>query len=382
MEIITIIAFVLVLVALIFIGVDFYLGFKTWFSRIRIGSVQDDQKYYALILNKCNKWFVKTPTVKLTDNHRLVLLDILKGDYKRSTIQHWQKAGLLLGLMEDRSSDTSLNIADLLDKTHPQQIPSECDYVIYAYALLKGANDAERIKYKPYFDSVYAMIVELKKQYQVVPYKSFTGSYMFVDTIGFICPFLALYSVVYGVSPAWDLALNQIRAFNTYGMYPNTSLPVHTYNEQTKMHAGLFGWGRGMGWYAIGLIDVWDVMSPNDVHYAEVTRWVTSFANMILSVQRPDGSYGWNVLVADSRADSSTAVMLTWFLIGASKLPELNIPCQNAIDKSIQYLKSVTRRDGALDFCQGDTKSIGVYSQTFDILPFAQGYLLRILNNL
>lgn len=37
--------------------------------------------------------------------------------------------------------------------------------------------------------------------------------------------------------------------------------------------------------------------------------------------------------------------------------------------------------DGALDYCQGDTKGIGMYSNIFRRMPFAQGILLKLINN-
>lgn len=40
-----------------------------------------------------------------------------------------------------------------------------------------------------------------------------------------------------------------------------------------------------------------------------------------------------------------------------------------------------TRKNGAVDFSQGDTKDIGVYSSNFDILPFTQGFAIRLINN-
>jgi unsaturated rhamnogalacturonyl hydrolase len=43
-------------------------------------------------------------------------------------------------------------------------------------------------------------------------------------------------------------------------------------------------------------------------------------------------------------------------------------------------LQKVTRRNGAIDFSQGDTKGIGMHSQRFDILPFTQGFVLRTFN--
>ena len=47
------------------------------------------------------------------------------------------------------------------------------------------------------------------------------------------------------------------------------------------------------------------------------------------------------------------------------------------IEKSLEKLQSFTRRDGSLDYCQGDTVEVGVFSQRLDIMPFAQGMLLR-----
>ena len=41
---------------------------------------------------------------------------------------------------------------------------------------------------------------------------------------------------------------------------------------------------------------------------------------------------------------------------------------------------SVTKKNGEVDFSQGDTKDIGVYSVLFDILPFAQGFALRAIS--
>lgn len=37
-----------------------------------------------------------------------------------------------------------------------------------------------------------------------------------------------------------------------------------------------------------------------------------------------------------------------------------------------------TRRSGEIDFSQGDTKGIGIYSQTYNIMPFTQGIVTRL----
>ena len=41
-----------------------------------------------------------------------------------------------------------------------------------------------------------------------------------------------------------------------------------------------------------------------------------------------------------------------------------------------------TRMTGAIDWCQGDTKGIGVFSQMYDTMPFAQGMALRAVHGM
>lgn len=79
--------------------------------------------------------------------------------------------------------------------------------------------------------------------------------------------------------------------------------------------------------------------------------------------------------------DSSATAVLAWFYAGCAELFE----CKNyerVAKRSINKLMSVTRITGALDFCQGDTKGIGIFSQTYDIMPFAQGMTLRALRKI
>jgi hypothetical protein len=45
--------------------------------------------------------------------------------------------------------------------------------------------------------------------------------------------------------------------------------------------------------------------------------------------------------------------------------------------KCMAKLRAVTRITGALDWCQGDTKGIGIFAKKFGVMPFAQGFLIR-----
>ena len=63
-----------------------------------MGWLTDLNLWNAKVFEITLKWLKNTPTIKLTDNNRLILIDIVKGNYKRSSIQSWQEAALLLGL--------------------------------------------------------------------------------------------------------------------------------------------------------------------------------------------------------------------------------------------------------------------------------------------
>jgi unsaturated rhamnogalacturonyl hydrolase len=376
----------IILIVLI-IGIDVVPQFNTWQSRIKIGQFASQSDWRAKVFETSKKWLFNTPTIKLTDNSRLIIIDIIKGNYKKSAIQHWQEAALVLGLIEEYKSSQSETTKVILTNYCDGKIdatgnwknqPTEIDGVILGYALLSlpWMNTA---KNKPAFDQLYQLILSLKGEDGTIAYKKHSKNFRYVDTIGFICPFLVKYGVTYNNEEAIDLALLQIAEFNKYALLHNTFIPSHTYNLQSKLPVGLFGWGRGLGWYAIGLIDSWNALPE---HHPAKKQWdenVVQFAKMAMRFQQKNGGWHWLIANASSRFDSSTAATLAWFLTNAATLPELHNEATISAQNALQFLQKVTRRNGAVDFSQGDTKGIGIHSQEFDILPFTQGFVLRTL---
>lgn len=368
--------------------IDLVLQFNTWQSRIHIGRFVSTNLWQDKVLLKSVKWLRKTPTIKLTDNTRLIFIDVLRGNYKRNAIQDWQQASLVLGLNQYflATSDEKIKrelqyfIATKIasDGTWKQQ-PKEIDSVILSYAFL-NCTFIDHHKNKPSYDFIYHLILNLKGSDGTIAYRKHVDNYRFVDTIGFICPFLVLYGLKFDKAEAIDLAVKQITTFNENGMFPNKNLPCHTYNITTKLPVGLFGWGRGLGWYAIGLIDAWRILPDENPNKIVLEKSVVAFAKMALQFQNDNGSWSWIVLDKTSRMDSSTTATLAWFFANAAIMDSIAVDCISAKEKALDYLKSVTRRDGAIDFSQGDTKAIGIHSVEFNILPFTQGFCLRTIN--
>jgi unsaturated rhamnogalacturonyl hydrolase len=370
---------------LIFFLTDFYFFFKVWSARIKIGRYSSQTEWKNKVLSKSLKWLMNTPTIKKSDNNRYILVDILNGNYRKVAIQYWQQAALILGLIEEYKASQNPEIMNKIDsffnstlsKENGWKKPiTESDGVILAYAFLK-IDWINHNEYKKAYDEIWQLMLDLKGEQQTVAYKKKNAKYRFVDTIGFICPYLVEYGQKFNVPEAIDLAIKQIEEFNQFGLLNDTFMPCHTYTTETKIPTGLFGWGRGLGWYAIGLIDLWKALENTHPKKQVVTIWVEKFAKMAMQYQRKNGSWGWIIMHDNSRSDSSATATLAWFLTNAASIPSLETACKQSTEKALHYLMKVTRRDGAIDFSQGDTKAIGIHSQEFDILPFTQGFALR-----
>lgn len=380
--------FLLITLIVIVILIDIIPIFKDWLGRIHIGRYDNKNIWNKLITEKAVSWLNDTPKIKVTDNTRLIVLDMLKGNYTKSAIQHWQEASILLGLSEylknKEDHRTENEIVKFLNNKFDStgqwtQKPVHVDGAILAYAVMK-LDFIETDTYRKALDYTWEMIKEHIGEEGTVEYRKFMPSYRYVDTIGFICPFLIAYGTKYNKGECIDLAVKQIKEYERYGMLERYSIPCHAYKVDNKIPLGLYGWGRGLGWFAIGLIDSWIELPTDSKYKSELEESVIKFAKAIMNFQQETGSWNWTVTRNESRADSSTTATLGWFLINASKIDGISKECLDSTTKAINYLMSVTRRTGEVDFSQGDTKDIGVYAMLFNILPFTQGFCIRMIN--
>lgn len=218
-------------------------------------------------------------------------------------------------------------------------------------------------------DNMYKLIISKLGKDGTVMYRNATVDYRYVDTIGFIAPFLTWYGLKYDVKYAIDLAVLQIKNFEKYGMLQN-KIPVHAYQIHTLNPIGIYGWGRGMGWFVIGTLETCDILPDTHSDKNDLKIILEKIAETLVQYQKKDGSFSWSFMTPDERSDTSATAVFAWFFKKMNKF-------QNA-ENALSYIKSVTRRDGTIDFSQGDTKAIGVYSQSFNRLPFTQGFVVRI----
>lgn len=368
---------IIAVAALVIWGVDFYHYLVNRYCRYHIGRWPDTQAWQQAVIHRAIRWTVKTPTVKITDNNRYLLLDMLQGRYRSSTIQSWQTASLFLGLEHIGTPQCKVAVqkaaSKLLDKQGMFRVkPTNVDCGMLAYSLLKST-DAGRIR--PAMDFAAQLILSRVAEDGTLVYVNDVKSdERYVDTVGLACPFLACYGVTYGKPEYVSLAVKQLRAFSAYGLERNTSLPNHAYSASSKLPLGVYGWGRGAGWYTLGLIDTYREL-PDGADKQWLKGQLRNVADSYLRFQRSDGGFGF-IMQLQKGYDSSATAAMAYFYRECAAIFD-NKAYTNTADRCLDKLRSVTRVTGAIDWCQGDTKGIGIFAQTFDIMPFAQGLALR-----
>ena len=368
-----------IIITMIIFLTDFYYYLIDRYSRYHIGRWDNDE-WQKAIEKICIRWSKRTPTVKLTDNKRFILLDMINGKYRNNTIQSWQIASILLGLYESNNVKSKNSVKSSINKILTKDgnwkyKPKSVDCGMLSYAILKSTKDVEKIK--PAMDyMVYIIEKNICNDGMVTYTNNIHTQERYVDTLGFICPFLMLYSKCYSSPKHAELALGQISSYNKFGLLENTYIPNHAFSSYNKLPLGVFGWGRGVAWYVISLIDTY--LEMDDVYEKEKLKLdIKNAADSYLKYQRKDGGFGC-IIQNSETYDSSITAVLSYFYSKCYDIFGKYIYLR-ASNRCLEKLKSVTKISGKIDLCQGDTKGIGVHSQTFDIMPFAQGFALRTI---
>lgn len=366
------------------VSIDLVKNFILRFNKYHIGRETDMHVWRTKIDHVVCKWIERTPSVPVSDSTRLVGIDMLRGTYKSATTQHWQEAGLLLGAIAMSKADDSLfssSIKTFLNRTFNENgmwrtPPEHIDGAMLAYAVMKIPGIDLQV-YKKSFDFMVDKLFAMVGVNGTVMYRKNYATIDFIDTIGLVCPFLALYGETFKNERALDLAVKQIKAYADNAALQSEFLLPHCYDFSAHIPLGVYGWGRGMGWFAIGLTDTLNELGSDHSRRAEIVPFIKILADSLLKFQRSDG--GWNAFFTHDFwiGDSSATSMLGWFLLFAYD-ESGDRRYYESVERGVRYLMKVTQRNGVLDYSQGDTKDIGLYSLRFEKMPFAQGMCLRL----
>ncbi|MEI6578078.1 MAG: glycoside hydrolase family 88 protein [Eubacteriales bacterium] len=393
----TILTILLIILAAVFFAflLDIIPLFWRWISRIHIGQWENREKWKTAAEKLLLYQLKHTPAVPVSDNTRLTIIERLKGRYKSKNLQNWQEAALLLGaneIFKHEAIDGQLKYF-INSKISPESGEwlaehKKIDIAMLAFAVLSSpASDKQKIK--PAMDNTAKMLLSLSEKSGTVPYNNSLTDVRFVDTIGIICPFLIKYGIVYQREKTILLAIRQIEEYIITGIHPDLKLPVHCFDMKSQAPLGIYGWGRGCGWFAVGLMDSYLALSPKEpgrikstFFEAQINEMKKYLMNQMIHLaegltrfQMDSGAWGRQVFINEAGESSATA-MIAWFMGRMFALTGDDIYKISA-DSAERFLISSTRLNGLVDFAQGDTKGIGFYSARLDAMPAAQGFAVR-----
>ena len=199
----------------------------------------------------------------------------------------------------------------------------------------------------------------------IIPY-AVNGTEVLVDTIAFLCPFLARLSRMTGESIYKELSVRQIKAFMEHGIDTTNGWAYHGFNINTKQSIGRSGWGRGVGWLLLGMTDTYIEL---DAHYPDVT-WLKSkieqLVDKLSQSQCDNGHWSTDFSNTESETDSSLTAIVAYSLARLStKAPALAEKCNNMLTRALAALDAATDTDGWILHASGEAQGICRYSNSY-----------------
>ncbi|MBO5209437.1 MAG: glycoside hydrolase family 88 protein [Lachnospiraceae bacterium] len=198
------------------------------------------------------------------------------------------------------------------------------------------------------------------------------NGYVFVDSIGLTCPFLYGYGRVFEKSDSMELAVKQIANFLAYGMDAATGLPYHGYDVASGTKYGIIGWGRAVGWLLRGMTGC----MTTDYGLELLREPYLALMDAVLSYQRKDGYFSWQLQAMEGPADTSATGMICvalqegirrGFLQGGSYA--------QVLEKGIRAVRKSTKNGKVYD-CSGECEGFSQYPQRYGAYPWALGAAL------
>ncbi|MCF8378744.1 MAG: glycoside hydrolase family 88 protein [Bacteroidales bacterium] len=152
---------------------------------------------------------------------------------------------------------------------------------------------------------------------------------MWLDGLYMGSVFYARYGVEFNEPESVDDAVNWVILMEEKARDPKTGLLYHAWDESKEQawankETGLSEhfWGRGMGWYAMALVDILDY-TENHARRNEIIEITKRTAEAVVKFQDPKSGVWYQILDQGTREgnylEGSVSAMFTYFLLKAVK---------------------------------------------------------------
>ncbi len=235
------------------------------------------------------------------------------------------------------------------------------DQVIFGTAALELYLIYQEDKYLNFSHKIFSFLDQIYNQDGIIRYRP-NSEFLFYDTIGMIIPFLVKYHEITNNTKALSIAKDQMELYIKYGVDKETYIPVHGFHINTKIKVGSANWGRGIGWYLLGLYALHNYDGSFNTEYKTIIKQLQNISM---------GENNWSQFPSTSNDfDASTTTM---FLYTMPKKPFTKNDILNIFEKFIS-------EKGFILCTSGDTYGFNYYSNSFGKSEMSQGILLLLLN--
>jgi len=132
---------------------------------------------------------------------------------------------------------------------------------------------------------------------------------MWLDGIYMAGPFLTEYALRFNESSIFDDVVYQIMLIEKHARDAKTGLLYHAWDESKQQRwcdpqTGLskYFWGRGIGWYVMGIVDVLDHLPRDHAHRSDLIAILDKTAAAVLKVQDKATGLWYQILDLPERA--------------------------------------------------------------------------------
>ncbi len=203
-------------------------------------------------------------------------------------------------------------------------------------------------------DERYARAIRLlRSQLQSQP-RTLSGGYwhkkiypyqMWLDGIYMAAPFCAQYALVFDEPELLDDLTHQCILIEQHTRDPRTGLLYHAWDESrgqrwadTVTGCSPHFWGRAIGWYAMALVDVLEILPEVHPDHATLVSILVRLSNAVLQMQDPATGLWHQMInlpgVAGNYLETSASAMFTYAFAKAVRkgylAPEYHLAAQRA----------------------------------------------------
>lgn len=272
---------------------------------------------------------------------------------------------------------------------------SHPDQLMNGYSLIYVYEKTGNVKYKKMMDEMVQFILNYYEEFhQTLPYRKHHPTYIFVDTLGMVVPFLCRYGKLFGNQQASLLGKQLLLEFLAHGMDEKTGLPYHGYDLKTGVKYGIIGWGRAVGWLLLAMADSVEYMEEDE----KKEEIVTAFQNLAKNAFQFFGSSGyfcWQLPAMEGPKDTSATAMIGCAIRKGKKRAYLRCDCELeelmgrtisedrlSIAKAMERIEEalqISYRNGRIFDASGECEGFSQYPQVYGSYPWSNAPAVRFL---